>query len=117
MPRGKIDLQKVLASLNTPCPKCGHQITPAERNRVTWEEIECPKCDKWTTIPWLMGGRHGESEAGVCSLGAHLGHQHLDVFNLPSGYVGLAYARRERLGSYDWLVPREYGIEGLAYGV
>ena len=44
MPRGKIDLQKVLASLNTPCPGCGHQITPAEINRVTWDEIKCPKC-------------------------------------------------------------------------
>jgi predicted RNA-binding Zn-ribbon protein involved in translation (DUF1610 family) len=44
MPRGKIDLQKVLASLNTPCPKCGHLITPAEIKRITWDEIECPAC-------------------------------------------------------------------------
>ena len=44
MPRGKINLQKVLASLNTPCPKCGHLITPAEIKRVSWEEIECPTC-------------------------------------------------------------------------
>jgi len=42
--RKKIDLQKVLASLNTPCPKCGHEITPAEINRVSWEEIKCPNC-------------------------------------------------------------------------
>jgi len=42
--RKKIDLQKVLASLNSPCPKCGHEITPAEIKRVTWDEIECPKC-------------------------------------------------------------------------
>ena len=42
--RKKIDLQKVLASLNTLCPKCGHEITPAEINRVSWEEIKCPKC-------------------------------------------------------------------------
>jgi predicted RNA-binding Zn-ribbon protein involved in translation (DUF1610 family) len=42
--RKKIDLQKVLASLNTPCPGCGHLITPAEINRVTWDEIKCPKC-------------------------------------------------------------------------
>ena len=42
--RKKIDLQKVLASLNTPCPKCGLEITPAEINRVRWEEIKCPKC-------------------------------------------------------------------------
>jgi hypothetical protein len=36
MPRGKIDLQ-VLASLNTPCPKCGHLITPPEIKRITWD--------------------------------------------------------------------------------
>jgi hypothetical protein len=39
MPRGRIDMQKVLASLNKFCPKCGHQITPAEIKRVSWEEI------------------------------------------------------------------------------
>jgi len=33
----------MLASLNAPCPKCGHQITPAEIKRVSWDEIECPK--------------------------------------------------------------------------
>jgi predicted RNA-binding Zn-ribbon protein involved in translation (DUF1610 family) len=45
MPRGKkIDLQKVLASLNKPCPKCGHEITPAEIKRVSSDEIECPHC-------------------------------------------------------------------------
>jgi hypothetical protein len=32
----------VLGSLNTPCPKCGHLITPAEIKRITWDEIECP---------------------------------------------------------------------------
>jgi len=42
--RKKIDLRKVLASLNTICPKCGHTITPAELNRVSWDEIECPAC-------------------------------------------------------------------------
>jgi len=42
--RKKIDMQKVLASLNTPCPKCGHEITPAEIKRVSWTEMECPKC-------------------------------------------------------------------------
>jgi len=42
--RKKIDLQKVLASLNSTCPKCGHEITPAEIKRVSWDEIECPQC-------------------------------------------------------------------------
>jgi len=41
--RQKIDLDKVIASLNAPCPKCGHGITPAGINRVTWDEIKCPK--------------------------------------------------------------------------
>jgi predicted RNA-binding Zn-ribbon protein involved in translation (DUF1610 family) len=40
----KINLSKVLASLNTVCPKCGHQITPAEIKRVSSEEMECPIC-------------------------------------------------------------------------
>lgn len=44
MPRGKLELQNVLASLNKTCPKCGRQITPAEIKRVSWEEIECPEC-------------------------------------------------------------------------
>jgi len=44
MPRGKIYLQKVLGPLNTPCPKRGHAITPAEIQRVTWDKIECPAC-------------------------------------------------------------------------
>jgi len=25
-------------------PGCGHQITAPEINRVTWDEIKCPKC-------------------------------------------------------------------------
>jgi hypothetical protein len=26
----KLNLEKVIASLNTPCPKCGYEIPPAE---------------------------------------------------------------------------------------
>ncbi len=40
----KINLAKVLASLNTFCPKCGYSITPSERTHVDFEHIECPKC-------------------------------------------------------------------------
>jgi hypothetical protein len=36
----------VLASLNKPCPKSGHEVTPAEIKRVSCDEIECPKCAK-----------------------------------------------------------------------
>ena len=44
MPRkNKIDLNKVMASLNTVCPKCGCSIPPAEVARVD-ERIECPQC-------------------------------------------------------------------------
>ena len=41
--RKKIDLEKVLPSLHTPCPKCGHKIQPAEIRRVGLEMI-CPAC-------------------------------------------------------------------------
>jgi len=45
MPRSrKIDLDKVLASLNTTCPKCGFIITPDPVRRLDFERIECPKC-------------------------------------------------------------------------
>jgi ribosomal protein S27AE len=40
----RINLAKVLAALNTPCPKCGHSIPPKERRHVDFEHIVCPKC-------------------------------------------------------------------------
>ena len=30
-------------SLNTPCPHCGHNITPEERTHVDTEHLECPQ--------------------------------------------------------------------------
>jgi hypothetical protein len=36
--------QKVQASLDTICPKCGKAISPAEVRRVDFERIECPEC-------------------------------------------------------------------------
>jgi len=42
--RKKIDLQKVLASLNTICPKCGRVIEPQEIRRVNFELMICPGC-------------------------------------------------------------------------
>jgi hypothetical protein len=45
MPRKeKIHLAKVLASLNTTCPKCSYSIPPAEIRRVDFEKMECPVC-------------------------------------------------------------------------
>jgi hypothetical protein len=43
MPKArKINLEKVLASLNTICPKCEKVITPAEMQRVDFERMKCP---------------------------------------------------------------------------
>jgi len=42
--RKKIDMQKVLACLNTICPKCGRVIEPQEIRRVNFEEMICPEC-------------------------------------------------------------------------
>jgi ribosomal protein S27AE len=42
--RNKVDLQKVLASMNTTCPKCGRVIQPAEIRRISFDEMVCPKC-------------------------------------------------------------------------
>jgi ribosomal protein S27AE len=40
----KINLEKVLASLNTLCPKCGCSIEPARIRRVSFDEMVCPAC-------------------------------------------------------------------------
>jgi ribosomal protein S27AE len=40
----KINLGKVMASLETICPKCGHSIAPAELRRVDFERVVCPQC-------------------------------------------------------------------------
>jgi predicted RNA-binding Zn-ribbon protein involved in translation (DUF1610 family) len=42
--RKKIDLEKVMASLGTPCPQCGYQIPPAEVRRISMTQVRCPKC-------------------------------------------------------------------------
>src|SRR5215469_1187608 len=34
------------SSLNTPCPHCGHSITPEERTHVDTDHLECPQCKK-----------------------------------------------------------------------
>jgi len=44
VPKNKINLEKVLAALNTVCPKCGYVITPAEIQRINFELMRCPKC-------------------------------------------------------------------------
>jgi len=44
--RGKLDLEKIRASLATECPYCGHSITPAERTHIDTEHLECPRCHR-----------------------------------------------------------------------
>jgi predicted RNA-binding Zn-ribbon protein involved in translation (DUF1610 family) len=45
MPRSrKINLEKVLATLDAKCPKCGVTITPDQVKRLDFERMECPKC-------------------------------------------------------------------------
>jgi hypothetical protein len=46
----KINLEKVLASLDAVCPKCGGLISPAHVRRIDFERIECPVCGK---LPYL----------------------------------------------------------------
>jgi predicted RNA-binding Zn-ribbon protein involved in translation (DUF1610 family) len=47
--RKKINLEKVLASLDTLCPKCGKVITPAEMQRIDFERMKCPACGELFT--------------------------------------------------------------------
>jgi ribosomal protein S27AE len=45
MPRKqKIDRDKVMASLDAACPKCGCSITPDKVQRIDFARIECPVC-------------------------------------------------------------------------
>ncbi len=44
--RKKINLEKVLASLNTTCTLCGYSIRPGESLRLDNERMLCPKCEK-----------------------------------------------------------------------
>jgi predicted RNA-binding Zn-ribbon protein involved in translation (DUF1610 family) len=44
MQKNKINRATVMAALNTTCPACGYSIPPAEIQRVSTEEMKCPKC-------------------------------------------------------------------------
>ena len=44
MHKNKVNLAKVLASLNTTCPECGYSIVPSEIVRIDFERQKCPKC-------------------------------------------------------------------------
>ncbi len=48
----KIDLEKVQASLDAVCTKCGKVIPPAEVRRIDFERIECPVCgERFVPVP------------------------------------------------------------------
>jgi ribosomal protein S27AE len=53
MPRSrKINLEKVRASLDKVCPKCGKLIPPVEVRRIDFERIECPVCgERFAPVP------------------------------------------------------------------
>ena len=44
MRKSKINRAAVMAAQNTACPSCGYSIPPAEIQRVSTEEMKCPKC-------------------------------------------------------------------------
>jgi len=48
MPSSRKNLQKVQASLDAVCPKCGKVISPAEVRRIDFEHVECPA---WPELP------------------------------------------------------------------
>jgi len=43
-PEAEKNLEKVLASLNTVCPKCGFSIAPEKIRRIDSQWIMCPEC-------------------------------------------------------------------------
>jgi predicted RNA-binding Zn-ribbon protein involved in translation (DUF1610 family) len=51
----KINLEKVWASLDAMCPKCGRVIPPAEGRRIDFERIECPVCGE-RFVPYARVG-------------------------------------------------------------
>jgi ribosomal protein S27AE len=45
MQRKKIDLTKVLESLNTVCPACGFSISADKLRRIDFTRMQCLKCE------------------------------------------------------------------------
>ncbi len=71
----KINLEKVKASLNTLCPKCGYSIPPENLSRVDFNEVQCPECGE-RFIPRVKDVRQTSSrlrESAVNFLHAFLG--------------------------------------------
>ena len=51
----KLNRERVLAALNTPCPKCGHAIPPDKIQRIDFERMICPNCGERFTPGVLRG--------------------------------------------------------------
>lgn len=64
MPRKpKINLEKVKASLNTVCTKCGYAIPLDKVRRIDFDQLECPECGQRFT-PGVRSGRRTASHQG-----------------------------------------------------
>jgi len=48
--RGKINLEMILASLNTTCTACGYSIPPNEILGIDFDTVKCPKCGEVFTL-------------------------------------------------------------------
>jgi ribosomal protein L37AE/L43A len=70
----RINLDKVQASLDAVCPKCGKKISPAEVRRVDFQNIICPVCGERFT----PGGSNLCEESRL-SLGEFNGYRALCV--------------------------------------
>ncbi len=53
MHKNKIHRADVMAAQNTTCPSCGYSIPPAEIQRVSTEEMKCPRVRER-----VCGGEH-----------------------------------------------------------
>jgi predicted Zn finger-like uncharacterized protein len=42
--RGKLDPEKIRASMNATCPHCAASIPPDQQMRIDFERMKCPKC-------------------------------------------------------------------------
>jgi predicted RNA-binding Zn-ribbon protein involved in translation (DUF1610 family) len=52
-----INLEKVLASLDAVCPKCGKVISPAEACPIDFEHVECAACGERFAAKYLFHRR------------------------------------------------------------
>jgi uncharacterized protein (UPF0212 family) len=49
LPRRKLDHEKIRASLNVKCPRCGAELPPDKQVRIDFEHLQCPTCGQTFT--------------------------------------------------------------------